>query len=234
MVNWQTLREKCYDEYIKQSKDNIDLNTFNDYLNYGDSTEHSCIKYYFDNKTRIENELFIQTQKNKENKIKEILKDIIVKNSNNNKCPLCAIDNNCVDTGIFFLAWNSLDVNEYFKSKDVNVVIDDCNIKNHLQHIFVIKPNDLDDNLYLEDIKKTNNKNINIEDVDIINIRIKKLTILLEKLERSGSTWSREYQEANNALKNFIEIKNKIVNGDTLNINGKIDFGELLDKYLKD
>lgn len=155
---------------------------------------------------------------------KNVLMDMATKTNLNIRydanCPLCAINNIHINSGIFFLNWGSREIATFFESEDCKFQFDSETIIKHRKHI-VATPEAMSKQLKnIEEVLQSVSEvgKINVNNLEILQSRINLLTTIINELEKNGMIWTEQYSELNKTLLQFIDVKNKISSGEKVNV----------------
>lgn len=230
MINEYDIKNVFVSEYNEKNPGaQIDLHILNEYI--ADMPDHDLVKDYKERSRQIKFEMIKDKKDSYEVKIFNLLKDgSEVLNKKINTCPLCFISNKLLDAGIFLLNWGHDEVNDYLEYNEIPVIIDADKLAVHKKHLYVYNKDSSISEEVRENLDKiTELSNFDdVTDVQILNSRINTLTLIISKLEAEGLTWRKEYKDANDSLQRFIEIKNKITDGDKIKIEGKLDIADII------
>lgn len=233
MIEQHHVKDKFIELWNSNHEIKIDVPILNEMI-YSD-TKNEITKEFYETRDKLYIQMCKEEQNDMRKNIKQILMGKVIKNYDNNKCPLCVLCHPDVNAGIFFMNWRDVDVNQYLETLQIPIIVPQSIVKDHFEHIFVENEcvADTKESLKkeLEDVKQFKNI-INVTDVELITHRINVLTGILNKMEKNNMTGYRQYKELSSELTNLIETKNKIVNGEKLNISGKLDASDVLKKIL--
>lgn len=145
-------------------------------------------------------------------------------------CPLCALNNEYVNAGIFFANWGYYDIEKFFVSMGDTYKFDAETISRHKKHIVATNEKMTRQLQKVEEILKsvTEIGKLDVNNLEILQGRINLLTTIINELEKGGMIWTEQYTELNRVLLQFIDVKNKIQAGEKITINGKLDPSDLL------
>lgn len=159
--------------------------------------------------------------KNKIKQLKELADKTNLTLKTNFNCGLCALNIQELHAGIFFEDWDTHDVNQYFENENKTIRFNEEDIQNHKKHIIVTPIN------VAENMKKVKQSLLELKDfskldannIEILQSRINLLSALIYELEKQGMAWSQQYIELNKILMQFVDLKNKITDGEKINMN---------------
>jgi len=230
------LERKFIEQYNRLNPANeLDILTLHEYLKNG--LINPATEMYFDKIQELKKQLQDEKLSQHTTKIQLLLGTTKkVENKNINTCPLCFLKNNILDAGIFLLNWKQKDVNDFLNITDIPVIIDEAKLENHRKHLYIVDSESNPTTEIEENLKQISelSKIEGIDDLNILNARIANLAVLLIKLEKEGLTWKKEYKDANDSLHKFLEIKNKITEGEKIKIEGHLEISDLIKEIIKD